>query len=46
MSQNAKIAFNFLLDFKMMRPCEKFRQNLLVKFYFMKDFDFLIHELK
>ena len=25
---------------------EKFRQNLLVKFYSMKDFSFLTHELK
>ena len=31
---------------KLMHPCEKFRQNLLVKFHLMKDFDFLIHELK
>ena len=31
---------------KLMHPCEKFRQNLLVKFHFMKDFDFLIHALK
>ena len=34
------------IDTKLMHPCEKLRQNLLVKFYFMKDFDFLIHELK
>ena len=30
----------------MMHPSEKFRHNLLVKFYFIKDFIFLIHELK
>ena len=30
----------------MMYPFEKFRQNLLVKFYSMKDFNFLTHELK
>ena len=29
-----------------MHPSEKFCQNLLVKFYFIKDFNFLIHELK
>ena len=29
-----------------MYPCEKFRQNLLVKFHFMKDFNFPAHELK
>ena len=34
------------IDIKLMHPCEKFRQNLLVKFHFMKDFDFLVHELK
>ena len=34
------------IDTKPMHPFEKFRQNLLVKFYFMKDFSFLTHELK
>ena len=29
-----------------MHPREKFRQNLLVKFHFMKDLNFLIHELE
>ena len=29
-----------------MHPFEKFRQNTLVKIYFMKDFSFLTHELK
>ena len=28
------------IDTKLMHPFEKFRQNLLVKFYFMKDFNF------
>ena len=27
-------------------PFEKFRQNLLVKFYSVKDFSFLTHQLK
>ena len=29
-----------------MHPFERFRQNLLVKFYSMNDFNFLTHELK
>ena len=29
-----------------MHLCDNFRQGLLVKFYFMKDFNFLTHELK
>ena len=32
------------IDVKLMHPSEKFRQNLLVKIYFMKDFEFMIHE--
>ena len=32
------------IDTKMMHPFEKFRQNLLVKFYSMKDFNFLTQE--
>ena len=31
---------------KLMHPSEKFCQNFLVKFYFLEDFNFLIHELK
>ena len=31
------------IDTKMMHPFEKFRQNLLVKFHSMKDFNFLTH---
>ena len=34
------------VDTKLMHPFEKFRQNLLVKFYCMKDFSFLTHKLK
>ena len=34
------------IDTKLMHPFEKFRQNLLVKFYSVKDFSFLTHELK
>ena len=34
------------IDTKLMHPFEKFCKNLLVKFYSMKDFIFLIHELK
>ena len=34
------------IDTKLMRRLEKFRKNLLVKFYPMKDFIFLTHELK
>ena len=34
------------IDTKLMHPFEKFRKNLLVKFYFMKDFIFPTHELK
>ena len=33
-------------DTKLMHRIEKFRKNLLVKFYSMKDFIFLTHELK
>ena len=34
------------IETKLMHLCEKFRQNLLVKFHLMKDFNFLIFELK
>ena len=34
------------VDAKLMYPFEKFRQNLFVKFYSVKDFSFLTHELK
>ena len=34
------------IDTKLMHRFEKFRKNLLVKSYFMKDFIFLTHELK
>ena len=34
------------IDTELVRPFEKFGQNLLVKFYSMKDFNFLTHELK
>ena len=34
------------INTKLMHPFEKFRQNILVKFYSMKDFNFLTHELK
>ena len=34
------------IDTKLMHPFEKFCQNLLVKFYSVKDFSFLTHELK
>ena len=34
------------IDTKLMHRFEKFRQNLLVKFYSVKDFISLIHELK
>ena len=34
------------IDTKLMHRFEKFRENLLVKFYSMKDFIFLTHELK
>ena len=36
------------IDTKLIHICEKFNQNLLVKFHFMnsKDFDFLIYGLK
>ena len=30
------------IDIKLMHP-EKFRQNFLVRIYFMKEFNFLIH---
>ena len=33
------------IDTKRMPYFEKFCQNLLVKFYFVKDFSFLTHEL-
>ena len=33
-------------DSKLMHPSEKFRQNPLVKSYFIKDFNFLKDELK
>ena len=33
-------------DTKLMHRFEKFRKNLLVKYYSMKDFIFLTHELK
>ena len=31
------------IDTKLMHPFEKFRQNLFVKFYSMKDFNFVTH---
>ena len=34
------------IDTKLIHRFEKFRKNLLVKFYSMKDFSFLTHELK
>ena len=34
------------IDTKLIHRFEKFRKNLLVKFYSMKDFIFLTHELK
>ena len=34
------------IDIKLMHLCENFRRNLLVKSYFMKNFNFLTHELK
>ena len=34
------------IDTKLMHRFEKFGKNLLVKFYSMKDFVFLTHELK
>ena len=34
------------IDIKLMHPSEKFRQNLFVNIYFIKDFDFLIHKSK
>ena len=34
------------IDTKLMHHFEKFCQNLFVTFYFMKDFNFLTHELK
>ena len=34
------------IDTKLMYPFERFRQNLLVKFYSIKDFSFLTHELE
>ena len=34
------------IDTKLIHPSERFHQNVLVKFYSMKDFNFLTHELK
>ena len=34
------------IDSKLMHRFEKFRKNLLVNFYSMKDFLFLTHDLK
>ena len=34
------------IDTKLMRPSEKFLENLLVRFCFMKSFGFVINELK
>ena len=34
------------IDTKLMHPCEKFHQDLLVKFHFTKDFNFLKDEPK
>ena len=34
------------IDTKLVHPFEKFHQNLLVKFYSLKDFNFLTHKLK
>ena len=34
------------IDTKLVHPFEKFRQNLLVKFFFVRGFKFLTHELK
>ena len=34
------------IDTKLMHGFEKFRKNVLVKFYSMKDFIYLTHELK
>ena len=34
------------IDTKLMHLCENFRQTLLVKFYFMKNFNYLTHKLK
>ena len=34
------------IDTKLMHPFEKLRQNFFLKFYSMKDFKFLTHELK
>ena len=34
------------IDIQLMHRSEKFRKNFLVKFYSMKDFIFLTHELK
>ena len=34
------------IDPKLVHPFEKLRQDLLVKFYSIKDFKFLTHELK
>ena len=33
-------------DTKLMHPFEKFCQNLMIKFYSVKDFNFLTNELK
>ena len=34
------------IDTELMHSSEKFRPNLLVKFYSMKNFSYLAHELK
>ena len=34
------------IDTKLMQPFDKFRQNVLVKFYSIKNFSFLTHELQ
>ena len=40
------IRYTQKIDTKLMHHFEKFRKNLLVKFYFTKDFICLTHELK
>ena len=34
------------IDITLMHPPKKFRQNLLVRIHFMKEFNFLIHDLE
>ena len=34
------------IDAKLMHPAQKFRQNLLVKFYSITDFNFLFQQIK